>query len=173
MAEAIITTRMLLIPATREILLAAIEGDEALGHVLGVQVQNGWTEFGRAPFEYVLRNLTQQVNQEGWVNYFPILRSGNLLIGSGGYKGRPGDDGWVEIGYEIAPAFRNQGLATEMTMALIDRALTRIEVQGICAHTLAEANASAAVLQKCGFIKTAEINDEEDGLIWRWELSDL
>ena len=169
MAKMISTLRMELRPATRELLRAVIESDEALGELLGVSVAEGWTEFGKAPFEYMLNVLTSDENQDGWVNYFPILKSGNQLIGSGGFKGGPNEEGWVEIGYEIAPAFRNQGLATEFAMSLIDIALEHPGVTGICAHTLAEENASCAVLRKCSFEKVSELIDEEDGAIWRWE----
>ena len=169
MANTISTLRMDLIPATSELLRAVIKSDAALGESLGVSVAEGWTEFGKAPFEYMLNVLTSDKNQDGWVNYFPILKSGNQLIGSGGFKGGPNADGWVEIGYEIAPAYRNQGLATEMAMALIDYALTQVDVTGICAHTLAEENASCEVLKKCGFVKTDELEDPDDGKIWRWE----
>lgn len=169
MTNTIYTLRMELRPATIGLLRAVIESDDALGESLGVSVAEGWTEFGKAPFEYMLNVLTSNENQDGWVNYFPILKSENQLIGSGGFKGGPTEEGWVEIGYEIAPAFRNQGLATEFAMALIDIALNRAEVSGICAHTLAEENASCAVLRKCGFEKVCELIDEEDGPIWRWE----
>ena len=47
MAKMISTLRMELRPATRELLRAVIESDEALGELLGVSVAEGWTEFGK------------------------------------------------------------------------------------------------------------------------------
>jgi ribosomal-protein-alanine N-acetyltransferase len=38
------------------------------------------------------------------------------------------------------------------------------------AHTLAEENASTAVLTKTGFTHTATITDPDDGPVWRWGL---
>jgi RimJ/RimL family protein N-acetyltransferase len=58
-----------------------------------------------------------------------------------------------------------------MAKGLIENAFKDQSVRQILAHTLAEENASCSVLKKCGFIKTGEIEDEEDGLIWRWELN--
>jgi hypothetical protein len=41
----------------------------------------------------------------------------------------------------------------------------------VSAHTLAEENASVAVLRKSGFTRTTEILDPDEGAIWRWELA--
>ena len=116
----------------------------------------------------VTEKLTKSEEEKGWWSYFPIYKPENKLIGSGGYKGKPTTEGVVEIGYEIAPAFRNRGLATEMAKGLIENALKDKRVQTIIAHTLAEDNPSTKVLQKCGFEKVQEINDPEDGLIWKY-----
>jgi len=37
------------------------------------------------------------------------------------------------------------------------------------AHTKADNAASARVLAKCGFLRTGEVIDPEDGLVSRWE----
>ena len=58
-----------------------------------------------------------------------------------------------------------------MAKGLIENALKDKSVKTIIAHTLAEDNPSTKVLQKCGFEKVQEINDPEDGLIWKWELN--
>jgi RimJ/RimL family protein N-acetyltransferase len=169
MGDGLHTLRMVLVPANDGLLGAALESDEALGNALGVKMAEGWTEFGREPFKYALTMMQEDQHAGGWINYFPVLQRDQTLVGNGGFKGKPNDEGWVEIGYEIAPGYRNQGLATEFAMALIDFALASPNVTGICAHTLAEENASCAVLRKCGFEKTAELVDPDDGPIWRWE----
>jgi RimJ/RimL family protein N-acetyltransferase len=43
-------------------------------------------------------------------------------------------------------------------------------VRLVRAHTLPESNASTRVLTNCGFRKTAEVVDPDDGPVWRWEL---
>jgi RimJ/RimL family protein N-acetyltransferase len=100
----------------------------------------------------------------------PVHRADNRLIGSGGYKGPPGVAGTVEIGYEITPAYRNSGYATEMTKGLVEHAFIDQRVTAVIAHTLGEENPSTAVLQKCGFHKTAEFTDPDEGTIWNREL---
>ena len=44
-------------------------------------------------------------------------------------------------------------------------------VDCICAHILAEINPLTSVLKKCGMTKVSESIDEEDGAVWKWEIS--
>lgn len=164
------TKNLKLIPCDPEILKSAIQGNEFLSKKINVTVQDNWTEFGVAALQYSLDKLTESEEEKNWWTYFPIHKQDNKLIGSGGYNGKPTIDGTVEIGYEIAPEYRNRGLATEMTMALIENALRDKNVKSILAHTLGQVNPSTKVLQKCGFEKVLDINDPDEGLIWRWEL---
>ncbi|MBL0340075.1 MAG: GNAT family N-acetyltransferase [Bacteroidetes bacterium] len=164
------TANLRLIPCDIEILQSAIAGDEKLAQKLKVSIHNNWTEFGVGAMQYSLDKLSANKDESGWWTYLPIHKNDNKLIGSCGYKGKPTNDGTVELGYEIAPDYRNRGLATEMTLALIENALKDERIKSILAHTLPQENPSTAVLKKCGFVKESELNDPDDGLIWRWVL---
>jgi [ribosomal protein S5]-alanine N-acetyltransferase len=164
------TENLKLIPCDTEILKSAIQGNEILANKINVTVQDIWTEFGVAALQYSLDKLTESEEEKNWWTYFPVHKQDNKLIGSGGYKGKPTTQGTVELGYEIAPSYRNRGLATEMTKGLIENAFRDERVKAIIAHTLGQDNPSTKVLQKCGFEKVKEINDPDDGLIWKWEL---
>jgi len=107
------------------------------------------------------------------VDIFPIYKKDNILIGSGGYQGKPSENGTVEIGYEIMPAYRNRGLTTEMTMGLIENAFRHDRIIKVIAHTLGKVNPSTKVLKKCGFKFAEEILDPHEGIIWKWELKRL
>ncbi len=170
MPEFIETERLKLIACDPEILKAAIEGNKKLSEKRGVNIAENWTEFGLTALQYSLDKLSQNADEAGWCSYFPIHKNHNTLIGSCGYKGKPDMNGTVEIGYEIAPGYRNKGFATELAKALISNALKHNNVSVIQAHTLAEENASVKVLTKCGFQKVEEIIDPDDGLIWKWQL---
>lgn len=105
-----------------------------------------------------------------WVLGFSVRFSGQEEdIGHAGFKGPPNEEGIVEIAYGIAPDHQGQGLATETAEGLTQFAYAHPEVKLVIAHTLPETNASTRVLTKCGFIKTGETMDPEDGLVWRWE----
>jgi ribosomal-protein-alanine N-acetyltransferase len=164
------TKNLRLIPCNREILNKAIEGNNELGSLLDLQIADNWTEFGVEPLKYALNLMLKDQEEIGWLTYFPIHKQDNKLIGSGGYKGKPTEYGTVEIGYEITPAYRNKGFATEMAKGLISNAFTDNSVKLIIAHTLPEENASTKILTRFGFVKTGEIMDPDDGLIWKWEL---
>ena len=165
------TKHLKLIACDREILKSAIQGNEILARKINVTVEDGWTEFGVAALQYSFDKLAASAEEKNWWTYFPIHKQDHKLIGSGGYKGKPTSNGKVELGYEIAPNYRNRGLATEMTIGLIENAFRDKRVKSIMAHTRGLENPSTRVLQKCGFKKVAEMNDPEEGLIWKWELT--
>jgi ribosomal-protein-alanine N-acetyltransferase len=45
------------------------------------------------------------------------------------------------------------------------------EVRAVRAHTLAQTNASNRVLQKVGMKFIVEVEDPEEGKVWRWQIS--
>jgi [ribosomal protein S5]-alanine N-acetyltransferase len=164
------TNNLKLIPCDAAILKSAIEGNDKLGKILKAKVPDNWTAFGTDPLKYALHMLTEDAEHTGWLTYFPIIRQENKLIGSGGYKGKPDESGSVELGYEISPEYRNRGFAKEMAVALISNAFANLRVKRITAHTLREVNASVNILSAYGFVKVADVDDPDDGLIWKWML---
>jgi ribosomal-protein-alanine N-acetyltransferase len=165
----IATQRLRLIKCNKDILEAIFEGDAALSALLNITVPEEWTAFGEGAFRYIYDKIVTQGQPTQWWSYLPVLAKTNMLAGSCGYKGAPAD-GRVEIGYEVAAGLRGQGLATEIAQALIANAFKHDNVQWVQAHTLAEENESGSVLKNCGMQKVEEIEDPEDGRIWRWEI---
>ena len=107
-----------------------------------------------------------------WVVGFSIVRGeDHTAVGQCGFKGPPTADGIVEIAYAIEPDEQGKGYATEAAQALTQYALQFEEVRLVCAHTLPSANASTRVLTKCGFSHVGTVDDPDDGIVWRWELS--
>jgi ribosomal-protein-alanine N-acetyltransferase len=53
---------------------------------------------------------------------------------------------------------------------MVQRAFADVAVRAVDAYTLGHDNPSTRVLQKTGFQRIAEIEDNNDGLIWRWRL---
>lgn len=163
------SARLDFINVTMEIVEAIVQGDTALSQLLQVTVPSPWTEFGIDPFRYTAKQIYDDPKSAVWWSWLPVFRDEKTLIGNCGYKGLP-DQGYVEIGYEVAESRRRQGFATEIAQALIQRAFSFPEVQCVVAHTLAEENASVRVLRTCGFVFIRAIEDPHDGEIWRWEL---
>jgi RimJ/RimL family protein N-acetyltransferase len=79
-----------------------------------------------------------------------VRREGGLVIGDGGFVGPP-SEGVVAIGYEIVPAARRRGYATEVIRALAEWALRHPGVQEVRAETLPDNEASIRTLRRAGF----------------------
>jgi ribosomal-protein-alanine N-acetyltransferase len=170
MHKKIETENLILHACDRETLKQAISGNQHLAKHLHVVVPDLWTEFGSRALKYALEKLNFGESEQGWWTYLPIHKNDNKLIGSCGYKGKPNTDGIVEISYEISSAYRNRGLGTELAKALVAHAFVSADVNSVQAHTLGEVNASNKILTKCGFQKMEEINEQGNGLLWKWEI---
>ena len=161
---------ILVVPATLELLDAAVAGDATLGAALGVEVMPGWTVFDGA-LPHSRDALRERPELAPWWTCFFLTTEPRALVGWGGFKGPPSELGEVEIGYAVAPLQRGRGIATAAARALVERAFADDRVQAVLAHTLAEENASTRVLGKLGFRRVAELDDGEHGRLFRWSLA--
>jgi RimJ/RimL family protein N-acetyltransferase len=144
-------------------------GKPALARLLGVAVPDDWPQFPEA-FVPTPDAMSAAAAHAPWGGYFFIDVDNATLVGNGGFHGPPNDAGEVEIGYEIAGEYRGRGYAIEAVRALIAFAFEDARVRFIVAHTLAQENASNAVLVKAAFSFVAELANAEVGALWRWEL---
>ena len=167
-AQDIQTPRLILRPATIGRLSALITGPCEYERVFGHRVEEGYLEYPDVLVFSLRQTQAFAEDKHWWLPYLVIHRTEDALVGACGYKGPPDDDGVVEIGYGIAPAYRGQGLTTEAASALADHAFSRPGVTGVRAHTHPETNASTRILAKCGFTHIGEFDDPEEGKLWRW-----
>jgi len=161
------TKNLHLLPVERIYIEASLRSKSELAALLKVDVPAGWPHFPEA-FSLPPDDLHMPSD---WRGYFFIYPVENALIGNGGFHGPPDESGMVEIGYEIATEYWNRGFATEAAQALIDYAFAHDEIQAVIAHTLGEKNASNSVLQKVGMKFVAELDDPEEGKVWRWMIA--
>jgi ribosomal-protein-alanine N-acetyltransferase len=167
----IVTSRMQLVRSSPAHLQALMAGDEQFERQFGQRVIGGFFDFPKA-LEFSLRQMAEGGDQADWWAPFLILHTADrAVIGMGGYKGPPDAAGVVEIGYGIAPDYRGRGLATEAAQALTAEAWRMPDITVVRAHTLPVLNASARVLEKSGFHRAGEGEDEDEGVVWRWEHS--
>lgn len=149
----ILTARLELVPATRQLLETAQAGDGPLARALNAALPATWPPefYGSQSLEFTLDRLSQGPDQEGWWLHWFVLREPRTVIGYGGYKGPPAEHGTIEVGYAIVDDHQRMGYATEVTAALIDHARTRASVRRVVAETMPERTASIRVLEKLGF----------------------
>jgi RimJ/RimL family protein N-acetyltransferase len=150
------------------VLDGAVAGDAALARVLGCDVADGWAVFDRS----VQRTRAAAARDPAgaqWGTRLFVVDDPATLVGWGGFKGPP-DDGAIELGYAVAPAWRGRGVASAAVAAMLREAWAVPAVRTALAHTLADRNASVRVLEKAGFTRDAEPIDGELGALWRWRL---
>ncbi|WP_138485215.1 GNAT family N-acetyltransferase [Dyadobacter bucti] len=164
------TPHLRIVPCDDTLYDAIRMGNNTLAKVMGVNVPKKWTEF-RDTFTPSYHRWKAHPPLRDWWVYLIIHIPDNQLIGSCGYKGEPDPNGVVEIGYEIMPSHRMKGLGFETAQGLLLHAFNHSSVRKVIAHTVAEENASAHILEKLGFVQTEDVNDAEEGLLWRWEIS--
>ena len=166
------TERLQLIACNKMHLNALMQSEQALADLLGVGLAENWLVFPETisfiPLALEMLETNPQLLR--WGMHLFLKKDENKIIGNGGFKGVPNDEGMVEIGYAVSPVYENQGLATETARGMIDYAFSWGIVRMVDAHTLAEENASVKVLQKCGMTRIAEKHDPDEGDIWQWRI---
>jgi [ribosomal protein S5]-alanine N-acetyltransferase len=148
-----------------DLLTTLIEDEAHITARFGLQLEPGYLAFPGA-LEVTRTLMNQGKMLPPWGTCLFLV--GRQVVGIGGYKGPPGADDSVEIGYSIAPQCRGRGFATAATNLLVERAAAAA-VRIVRAHTLAEANASTRVLMRCGFTQDGVLIDPEDGALWCWQ----
>jgi RimJ/RimL family protein N-acetyltransferase len=84
------------------------------------------------------------------------------------------EEGVLEIGYAIVSSEWGRGHATAAVRELIERARAMPRATRIIAHTPPDRPNSGRVLEKAGFTKVGEVEDEHEGetiRVTRWELA--
>ena len=129
-----------------------------LAALLGVDVPASWPP-GEYDSDAIVYFLSQYEIRGpaaiGWYGWYAVRRaqaeSAAQLVGAGGYFGPPSADGTVEIGYSIVDETRGEGYATELALALTNRALRHPGVRRVIAHVAVDNVASHKVLHRAGF----------------------
>jgi RimJ/RimL family protein N-acetyltransferase len=159
-----------LVPATVPLLTALTDDPTRFEELLGSPVPEGWPEFPEAiPFTLAHLQGAAEADRSWSMQFFVDALTGQL-VGSGGFAAPPADR-VVEIGYEVAPAFRGQGFGVVAARALVEAAVATGAVDHVTAHTLPGPNPSTGVLVSLGFEHVADQEDPEVGAVWEWRWS--
>lgn len=163
------TERLRMVSWTAELAEAVLHAPSQLHPLLGVTIAEG---FPNHPVRHFVLPTTQvQVRRDpsyGLWSGMIIHTADRLAIGSMGCKSPPDDQGHVEIGYDIVPAYQGQGYATEIGRAFVNWAWEQPSVRRITAECLRDNFASIRVLEKLGLQRTVE---QQDLLYWEFPIS--
>jgi len=105
------TTRLELVPLSRDQLIHYLSGDEILKDDVGQISRDILTDVLRGAIKMKLEIMAGiDPVDHPWITYWlMVLKENPSGIGMLGFKGIPDQDGQVEIGYGIDPAYQNQG----------------------------------------------------------------
>jgi RimJ/RimL family protein N-acetyltransferase len=164
------TARLDVVPLSPPLVAALVAGDLSRAAALAPFPLDAGTFAGD---EYVLAlrhdQLTADPSEEPWLYRAAVLRDTGAVVARAGFHAPPDDRGTVEIGYSVAPAYRRQGLATELAAGLL--AWARGNGARRCLASVRPDNvASLRTIGRLGFVRTGEEVDEIDGLEWVFTL---
>ena len=150
------TPRLRLVAATPEIARAELHDRERFAQLLDAEVASPWPPplNDEESIAWTLQLLEEDPEAVGWGPwYFVACPDGAppLVIGNGGFKGRPTADGTVEVGYSVVEAHQRRGYAPEAVEALVSWAFAHADVRRVVAQTFPELRPSIRVLEKSGF----------------------
>jgi len=128
---------------------------QALGEHLGLSVPLGWPEFPDA---------LSSPSIPGWPLFLFLDYDHRSILGSGGFLCAPDHKGEIQVGYEIAPAYRGRGIAT----AAMEKVLSMHNGARPIAMTVVETGPSASVLRKLNFSNIGTHNLSDGTMIWMW-----
>jgi ribosomal-protein-alanine N-acetyltransferase len=162
------TRRLELHAATVELAELAVGSGQALAQRLGAEPPAGWPPPLTEDTQYWLaEQLAAQPGEAGWWVWYWVTvepAAPRQLIGQGGFKGPPGPEHTVEIGYSVVREAHGRGYATEAAGALIEWAFAHRSVDRVIAHTYRHLTASIRVMEKNGLVFLEE-RAEEEGLV--------
>lgn len=151
----IASPRLRLLALNAELASLQLDDRAAFFRVLGVEPEPTWPPelMDQQAMEWNRDQLSARPSDTGWYAWVYISPVMNRLLGVGGFRGGPDRDGVIEIGYSMLISYREQGLATEGVMALLDWAYSHAQVKSVIAKTRDDRDASHRVLEKAGFIQ--------------------
>jgi len=155
------TNRLLLLPMTIDFIDGLISGDKKAYSLLNIKPSEEWPSeeiFSFLPM--IKKSLLQKKEPTGFDSWIFIDKYDLCIVGDGGFKGEPNENGGIDLGYGIVKSKRRNGYAFEAVSELIRWAFSKPNVKYITADCLNENEPSIKLLEKLG-MKKIKI---EDGL---------
>lgn len=151
------------IPAGRVVLREvspAAAADLAAGGTGGLTwIEGGPIDGTRTAAELVSKAYTSGVHRPEWGMFALVRTEDEIAVGGMGFHGAPDEEGVAEVGYDLVPAARGRGYASEALTSLSTWALARPGVSALLAIIEQENAASQAVVSRAGYTRTADRDD--------------
>lgn len=165
------TERLVLLPFSSPCLRESLAGHrERAGSLLGCVFPPDWPGDMDDVLALRLSQLERDPGLADWLLRGVCLKSELRIVGTIGFHDAPGNEdvervspGAVEMGFEIEPAFRRQGIAREAALALMNWAHDRHGVRRFLASVRPDNLASLGLTAGLGFMRIGHHIDEIDG----------
>jgi RimJ/RimL family protein N-acetyltransferase len=105
-----------------------------------------------------------------WVTGVAWDEDHRLAVGRAGFHAAPDEQGTVEVGYAVDPAYRRRGYGRATLATMLERARADPRLVRVLASVAPDNVASLALVAEAGFVRIGEQWDDEDGLEWVFEL---
>ncbi|MCE3229390.1 MAG: hypothetical protein K0S32_3941 [Bacteroidetes bacterium] len=140
-------------------------------HPIPVNEDNTKAEYASEDCQMLLKMWNDYYPQIGfhlpWIGYF--VKRDDMIVGTAAFTGPPKNNK-VEVSYWTFKQFEGQGISTASCRQLIEIAKKTDPKIAITAKTAPEKNSSTTILEKCGFVFSAIVQDHEIGDAWEWVL---
>ena len=167
--QSIESPRLELVLLSPEFLAALLDDrrEEAQALVTFV-LPESWPEEDEAHFRMRLKQRQDDPATAALLVRAMMLRGSRLPVCRIGFHGPPGvnsqdDPVALEIGYDVDPACRRKGYASEAAAALVSWGLARPGISRVLASISPTNAASLGLARKLGFVEVGTAWDDEDG----------
>lgn len=134
--------------------------DSDLEDILEISVYDGVKASNIAQAAAMQKKINQNYQDGESIHWGIADPSNNKIVGTCGYY-RGLDKGAGELGCVLRPAFRGQGFMTSALELAIDFGLNHIGLSRIFAITSQKNDQAIKLLERLGFVKIAEIENDQ------------
>lgn len=158
------TERLRLVPMTFEFVSKVLANDLSAYELLGAIKTETWPENTdiKDILHIIWDSLKDKTKPDGFDAWLFISKKDQIIVGDGGFKGAPDENGVIDMGYAIVESSRQKGFALEAVTALLKWGLSQDGVKAVTADCLHDNIPSIKILTKIGMHEV----DRRDGMIF-------
>lgn len=151
-------------PMTYDFVIKVMASDSSAYGLLGAVKTKTWPEdMDIKDILHLIRDNLKNIDvPTGFDSWLFINNQDNTVVGDGGFRGAPDENGVIELGYAIIAAQRKKGFGFEAASALLEWGLVQDGVNTVTADCLDNNVPSIKILSKLGMKET----ERKDGMIF-------
>lgn len=169
MVQNIVTDRLIIIPITYSLMCSVLNGDTEELKNSGINMNGKWPRKDTYDILHFLKDIMQKHNEASGFDIWMVVKKEDMtVIGDAGFKGKPDENGMIEIGFGLIEEEQGKGYGLEVASSLMEWAGKQRNVKTIIADCLLNNYASIKVLEKCGM---NEVRRDSELIYWEKRLN--